>query len=60
MKAEIQKASDYKFKKDIEISTLEELLSVIDKYDSAIVLGYYTEDDGEKKLYITIYDDYLE
>lgn len=57
MKAEITKASDYKFKKNVKISTLEELISVVHKYGWAIVFNHDTE---EKKIYITIYDDYLE
>lgn len=59
MKALLKKASDYKYKQEIELNELEDLLSLIDEYGYGIVVGYMAE--GETlKLRLTIYDDYLE
>lgn len=68
MKFVISKASNWDFKKEIEISTLGELFRLMDKYGCDLIVGreYYPtgdifENNGyEAKGTIIIYDDYVE
>lgn len=59
MKFELVKASDWDFKEEVEINSLEDLNLLVDKYACPIVytpfLKLFT-----KMPQITIYDDYLE
>ena len=51
MKFKLSKASDWGFEDSIDVSTLEDLLDIIAKYECSLVLN---EDS------IILYDDYLE
>jgi len=57
MKFKIEKASDCKYEKTIEINSLEELLAFKNGCGDSIIIGHT---DGDGFIHITIYDDYLE
>ena len=60
MKFEVRKASDWDYKKTVEINTLEELIDFAIKNKSGLIVNpkYPDSDDGLNM--ITIYDDYIE
>lgn len=55
MKAIIEKASDYKFKEERNINTLEDLISISNENNAQIIVS-----EGNGVLEIVIYDDYIE
>ena len=53
MKFELLKASNRRFKKELEINTLEDLWNIYEKYENDLVVNF-------KDNQIIIYDDYME
>lgn len=58
MKAKITKASDWNYETETEVSTLEDLIALMDKYECSLVVGIGIGKADYLK--ITIYDDYIE
>ncbi len=65
MLIQITKASDYKYREEREISSLEDLRKIAhefrdptEDYDTSLVLYYF--DDKPFQMIVQIYDDYIE
>lgn len=61
MKCKLTKASDYEFKKEIELYTMEDLVDLMNEYGKAVIVYNHDWDDKElEKPNIEIYDYWIE
>ena len=61
MKFIVLKASDYEYRKEMEINSLEELMEFMDSVENSVIVGKdYDHITDELENTLTIYDDYLE
>lgn len=61
MKCKLTKASDYEFKKEIELYTMEDLVKLMNEYEKAVIIyNHYWDDKELDQPIIVIYDDWVE
>lgn len=61
MKCKLTKASDYEFKKEIELYTMDDIVNLMNEYCKAVIV--YNHDWSGKELdqvNVQIYDDWIE
>lgn len=61
MKFIVLKASDYEYRKEMEINSLEELMEFMNSVENSVIVGKdYDHITDELENTLIIYDDYLE